>query len=79
MGTICYYSAPSALVHLALFMRVGGPASVVGFRWAFLKINLQYVFREMSKLLPAVGYISGVLGGGKLPFGAAALRPDGGC
>ena len=38
VGNTCYYSASSALTHLALFTRIGGLVSGVGFHWEFLKI-----------------------------------------
>ena len=72
-----YYSAPSALVRLALFLRSLGHAVVVGFRWAFPGNISQYVYREML-ITPEDGLYLGCLGGDKFPIGAAALRPKGG-
>ena len=64
-----------------LFFRIGGHAIGVGFRWAFRKIDLQHVFREMLKLLPGVIYISGSLGAINFPSGLprSALQADAVC
>ena len=58
-------------------MRVGGLSSVAGFRWAFLKMQLQIRILRYVELTPRGWLYLGCLGGDRLPFGASTLRPEG--
>ena len=61
-GATCYLKRTTRIGAIGSVFRIGGHAIVVAFRWAYRKIDLQYIFREMLKLLTGVSYISGAIG-----------------
>jgi len=81
VGTTCYLKCTVRIGAMGSVLRIGGRAIGVGFHWAFRKTDLQYVYREMLKLLPGVIYISGSLGTINFPseLPHSALRVDLGC